>query len=361
MKEKVALLSVLVNGFLSVMKIFIGLFFHSAAILAEGFHSLMDIFSSLISYAGIKLAAKPVDKKHPYGYYKFEVVAGLIITLILLATGIGIMRESYQSFSSHSLSGELSIWSLIIMAISAIVNEVMARVKIYFGKKEDSISLISDGIHSRVDVFASLIVLFGLILNKYWPFIDPLLAFIIGIYIVYESFVLGKDAIDALLDVSAGEEIEEKIKEVAVSKRIEISSLKTQKKGSAVTANLEIVLPHEIKLAEATKIAEDLRNSLIEKIEKLKYVAIQIKSHEVTTNSYQPFSFWGKRWGWNWQKRSTNARANSSNLAGKGEKRCLSKKTCVCPVCGFRKESSQKEPCRSITCPRCGSRLKREG
>ncbi|PIP17963.1 MAG: hypothetical protein COX43_01425, partial [Parcubacteria group bacterium CG23_combo_of_CG06-09_8_20_14_all_35_9] len=77
-------------------KIAVGIVSSSAAILAEGLHSFMDIFSSAVGYIGIKISAKPEDKKHPYGHYKFEVLAGFFITLILLGTGAGIIYESYQ-------------------------------------------------------------------------------------------------------------------------------------------------------------------------------------------------------------------------------------------------------------------------
>ena len=91
MKEKVAVISILANIVLAGGKVTIGVFSNSAAVLAEGVHSLMDIFSSAIGYIGIKISAKPEDKKHPYGHYKFEVLGGTIITIILLATGLGIM------------------------------------------------------------------------------------------------------------------------------------------------------------------------------------------------------------------------------------------------------------------------------
>ena len=76
MKEKIALVSIISNIFLAGAKISIGLFSSSTAVLAEGIHSLMDIFSSAIGFIGIKISKKPEDQKHPYGYYKFEVLAG---------------------------------------------------------------------------------------------------------------------------------------------------------------------------------------------------------------------------------------------------------------------------------------------
>ena len=230
MKEKIAILSVLSNLILAVGKVLAGILAKSASVLAEGIHSSMDVLSSTISLIGIKIAKKPVDKKHPYGYYKFEVLSGFFITLILFATGIGIIYEAYKSFLDPNKL-VLTYFALGIMIVSAIVNEVMARLKIYYGKKEGSISLLSDGIHSRVDVWTSIAVLAGLILTKFWVYADSLLAFLIGLYILKESFSLGKEATDSLLDVSAGEEIEKKIKKIAKENKLKISELKTLKKG----------------------------------------------------------------------------------------------------------------------------------
>ncbi|MCK4805712.1 MAG: cation transporter, partial [Candidatus Pacebacteria bacterium] len=241
MKEKVAVISILVNTVLAGCKITVGVFSNSAAILAEGVHSFMDILSSAIGYVGIKISQKPSDQKHPYGHYKFEVLAGTIITLILLATGVGIIYEAYQNFLDPEKI-KISYLAFGVMIFSAVANEIMARIKIHFGKKENSISLLSDGIHSRVDVYISLAVLVGLFFTKYWIYSDSLLALLIGLYIIKESFLLGKEAVDCLLDVSADEEIEEKIELIAKTDNIEVSCLKTQKKGSAITANLEIKL-----------------------------------------------------------------------------------------------------------------------
>lgn len=295
MKEKIAIISILANITLAAGKITVGLISNSAAILAAGVDSFVDIFSSGVSYAGIKISSKPEDEGHPYGHYKFEVLAGVIITIILLITGFGILNEAYKSFLNP---GEVSIGHLafIVMIFTTIVNEVMARLKIHYGKKENSVSLLSDGLNSRIDVYTSLLILVGIFLTKYWVYVDALLAGIMGIYIIKESISIGKDATGSLLDVSADKESEQKIEDVLKRENIEMSSLKTQKKGSAITANIEIKLPKDLTVEEATKISNDLKNKLIEEIEVLKYVAIQIESYDIETNFYKPVL--GKGFGW---------------------------------------------------------------
>jgi len=349
MKEKVAIISILANIILAGGKIIVGMFSGSAAILAEGVHSFMDIFSSAIGYIGIRISKKPSDQKHPYGHYKFEVLSGTIITIILLATGVGIIYEAYQKFLNPSLI-KIPILAFGIMIFSAAVNEIMARLKIHFGKKENSIALLSDGAHSRVDVYASLAVFAGLFLTKYWIYTDSFLAFLIGAYIIKKSFSLGKEAVDSLLDVSAGEEIEGKIKTIAKMQNIEISSLKTQKKGSAVTANLEIKLPSNLNVEEATKISNNLREKLIQEIESLRYVAIQITSHEMETGFYKPE--FGRGFGW---QRRGKFRGEVKEARGGGPGGY-----CACPKCGYKIPHERGVPCSTLECPKCKINLVRK-
>ena len=349
MKEKIAIIAILANIILAVGKIVVGTIANSAAVLAEGIHSFMDVFSSAISYIGIKISKKPSDKEHPYGHYKFEVFSGLLITLILLGTGAWIIYEAYQKFLDPS-SIKIPVLAFGVMIFSAIVNEIMARLKIHFGKKENSISLLSDGVHSRIDVYVSLAIFIGLFLTKYWIYADSLLALLIGIYIIKESFSLGREAVDSLLDVSAGEEIEEKIKSIVEEKKIEISSLKTQKKGSAVTANLEIKLSSDLSVEEATKISNNLRGKLINEIESLQYVIIQIKSHEVETGFYKPV--FGKGFGW---QRRGRFKDEVEEAVGKGPSGY-----CICSKCGYKIAHQRGTPCSDLECPKCHIKLMRE-
>jgi len=321
MKEKIAILSVFSNLVLAIGKILIGTMASSTSVLAEGIHSGVDVLSSLISLVGIKSAQKPVDKKHPYGHYKFEVFSGLLITIILFVTGAGIVYGAYQGFLSPS-EVELGYLALGVMIFCAMVNEIMARLKIHHGKKENSISLLSDGVHSRVDAWTSIAVFFGLILAKYWIYADSLFALLVGLYITKESFELGKEATSSLLDSSAGEEIEKQIRETVKEQNIEISELKTQKKGSAITANLKIELPSKIDVEEATKISNKLKEELIDKIKTLVYVAIQIESHDVLSSYFKPTEIisrlgFGKGFGWQRKGRFKNTIRDAE---GKGPK-----------------------------------------
>jgi len=345
MKEKIALISVGANLLLGLVKIVAGVLSGSVAVLSEGIHSGVDVLSSGICLFGIKVAKKPVDKNHPYGHYKFEVLAGEIITFILAVTGIFIVWQSYKKFAAPEKL-VIDFWALGVMGFSAVINEIMARLKISYGKKENAVSLISEGVHSRVDVFSSLAIFIGLILAPYWQYADPLLALLVGLYILKESFSLGKETTDSLLDVSAGEEIENKIREI-VNKSIEISEIKTQKKGSAITANLKIKLPNDMTVKDASTVADSLREKLMREVNSLTYVAIQIESHDLSTSYYKPLFGLGKGFGWQRHGRMREVLKEAQAKGPGGD--------CVCPQCGFKVEHQRGVPCTLRKCPQCGT------
>lgn len=346
MKTRVALTSVFVNLTLSVLKVVFGIISKSTAVFADGLHSGMDVLASLISYAGIKISKKPIDEKHPYGHYKFEVMTGLVITIILFLTGLWIMYQAYLSFS-HPARIILGYPVIITMIVSALANEIMARIKINVGKRENSLSLLSDGIHSRIDVFTSLAVLVSLLISSYVNHADSVLALLIGAYIIKESLALGKEATDSLLDASAGEEIEQRIRALVKQEHIELEELKTQKKGSVVTANLKIILPKGLSVDEATKISKALKTKLMENVPSLGYVAIQIESYNLSSNYFRP-RLLGR--GFGWQRRSVKI----GETDGRGPDGY-----CECPKCGYKIKHERGIPCAEQRCPKCGVPLQR--
>lgn len=278
-QKSVSLLAILVNLFLTAGKIILGLSFNLTALLAEGIHSGLDIFSSIIAYLGIKSAQKPIDKEHPYGYYRAESLAGFMVIILLAGSAIWILYEGITQFI-HPEEPTLSIWAIVLMAISVVLNEIMARLKFKIGSKFSSPALIADGEHSRADVISSLGVLIGILLIKFWTGADALVAILIGLYIFWEAWKFGREITDSLLDV-ADPEIEDQIKNIVLEKNIDVSEIKTRKMGPVTLADIKIKLDPKIKIEEASQLTDELQNHLIKKIKKLKSINIVVKSHEI--------------------------------------------------------------------------------
>jgi cation diffusion facilitator family transporter len=236
------------------------------------------------------------------------------------------------------------------MLTSVAVNFATSQLKIYYGKKESSLTLLTDGMHDKADVLASGAVLLGLLLSRYWIYADALLACLIGLYIIKEAFPIGKEAIDSLLDVSAGKEVEDKIKNLVQKQQIDLASLKTQKKGSAITANLEINLDSSLTVEKANQISDTLRKKLMQEIENLQFVIIQIKSHALENNFYQPT--FGRGFGWQRKGRFKDELPQAEGKGPDGQ--------CVCPQCGYTTPHQKGVPCSTLQCPVCHIHLERK-
>jgi len=275
-KEIVSLISVATNLVLGLAKIGLGWAAKSSALTAEGLHSVIDMASSAIAFLGIKVAKKEPTATHPYGWGRAEVLAGLAVTAFLAVAGLGIIREAATSLLSGEHGATITLLPLLVMLVSVGANEALARLKIKVGQKEESLALIADGKHSRVDVLSSGGVLIGLVLARFFPIADSLTALLVGLYILYETAVLSKEITENLLDV-ADPEVEEEIRELCEREQVALAGLKTRKIGALTFAELGVSLPTETKISRADDLIAELQEKLIAKIDRLEYVVVQIK------------------------------------------------------------------------------------
>jgi len=277
--KKISLISVAVNIVLVVIKLAIGLFSNSVALIAESVHSGLDVASSVVTFLGIKAAEKPADEEHPYGHERYESVSGFLVVLLLFVSGCWILYEAVPALLEGHPSAHFNIWGIVIMSVSVIANEVMSRVKYYFGHKFSSISLIADGKHSRADVLASVGVLIALIVIKVYPLADSLIAVFVALYIFYETYQLVKETIDSILD-TANPELEEKIKQIMVRNNLKFTSLRTRKVGGTNMVEMTLIFDPKLTLAEAALITKGIEETLISEPE-IKQIILNAKSDSI--------------------------------------------------------------------------------
>ena len=117
--NKVSFITIVQNVLLSVFKLFAGIFAHSNAMISDAVHSASDVFSTIIVIIGVKLASKESDKEHPYGHERLECVAAIVLSIVLLYTGIKI--------GSQAVTGTISIARIVSIssftAILTIIHE----------------------------------------------------------------------------------------------------------------------------------------------------------------------------------------------------------------------------------------------
>ena len=284
--QSVSIISVFVNLGLGIAKLFFGFLTGSVALIADGIHSSLDVFSSFVTFLGLRTAKKPIDEKHPYGYWKAESLAGFLVAILLAISGIWILYEAVLRILGEG-TVKLSAGAIAVVIISILVTEILARLKFYYGGKFKSLALVADAEHSRADALSSIGVLIGLFLAPYFNLADAVIALFIGGYILYESWRIGKEITDSLLDV-ADKEAEDRIKKICASHKIEIAELKTRKIGANSLAEIKIKLAPKLKVEDVQKITETLEQRLLTNIPELKQIVISIKAYDMARTVILP-------------------------------------------------------------------------
>lgn len=215
-KTAVALLSVVSNTALTVVKLVVGLFSGSVSILSEAIHSAMDLLAALIAFFSVRKSGLPADTKHPFGHGKIENISGTIEALLIFAAAGWIIYEAINKLLHPEPLGKFS-WGVGVMLLSAVVNTVVSSLLFKVGKETDSVALQADAWHLRTDVYTSAGVMLSLLLiwagegvlrGMHFDWLDPVAAIGVALLIVKTAYDLTVKSARDLMDVRLPEEEE---------------------------------------------------------------------------------------------------------------------------------------------------------
>lgn len=212
-----AIIGVLTNFMLFLIKLFLGLITKSVSVMADSFNNLSDTLSSFITIVGFKLGAMPADENHPFGHGRIEYFSGLIVSLLVFSVGILFFVSSIKKiFNPEPL--DISTLSVILLILSIFVKVIMSNFNFKLGEKINSTALKAAALDARGDVLISSTVVVGLIASKFIKSIpiDGIVGVIVAIMIIKSAIGLIMDTVNPLLgdkvDPELITEIEEKLK-----------------------------------------------------------------------------------------------------------------------------------------------------
>ena len=157
---RVTWVGMVVNIFLSIIKVCAGVFGNSQALIADGIHSFSDLLSDLVVMLGLKWGRKGEDKSHPFGHARIETVAGMLTGIILIATGIGLAYQSIDVIYQHQYSSP-GYFAIVAALVSVILKEGLYWYTLAVGRRIKSLALIGNAWHHRSDALSSVAVLIG--------------------------------------------------------------------------------------------------------------------------------------------------------------------------------------------------------
>ena len=137
--NRVSIITIIENMLLSIFKLVAGIISHSNAMISDAIHSASDVFSTIVVIIGVRLSSKESDKEHPYGHERLECVAAIILSMVLLMTGLGIGMDAFKNIiGGHYANLQTpGILALVAAIISIASMEAMYWYTRYRAKKID--------------------------------------------------------------------------------------------------------------------------------------------------------------------------------------------------------------------------------
>jgi cation diffusion facilitator family transporter len=161
-KSGAALVSVISNSLMILLKLSAGIVTGSIAIITEAIHSSVDLLASFIALFSVRKADQPADADHPYGHEKAEhVAAGAEAMLILVGAGI-VAFEAGRRLLAGAEIDHLG-FGIAVIGFSAVVNFAVSGYLYRQARSHDSAALEGDAAHLRTDALTSVGVLAGLV------------------------------------------------------------------------------------------------------------------------------------------------------------------------------------------------------
>ncbi len=187
------------NFLLSILKFIIGSVTHSISITADATNNLSDCASSLVTVVSFKLAGMPADKEHPFGHGRFEYIASLIVSFLVLFMGFELVRSSIGKIFHPELV-TFSFIGLIILFLSILAKLWMSVSYRFIGKTIHSTTMIAASADSRNDVLATAATVFVMVFSYFSDFpIDGYIGLLVALFILYSGIGLLKDTVSPLL------------------------------------------------------------------------------------------------------------------------------------------------------------------
>ncbi len=276
-------ISFLTNFLLSIVKVIIGFFSKSSALVADGIHSFSDLITDIVALFGNILARKPADREHPFGHGRIEYITSAMIGMIVVIIGFFLIFSVMQK--------EIEIPSKIVIAVSLFTifsKFILARYLIRKGKEFDNQILIASGKESSTDVISSIVVLVASILIQFEGYFHPFLyadkvaSIIVGLFIIHTGFMILKENISILIGEKESETAYyEEVKNIILQSTLvhHIDNLIIMKYGYFYSLTVEVSMHSDLSLKEAHDEIEKIEKNLKEENERTKYIHIHMNPY----------------------------------------------------------------------------------
>lgn len=242
----------------------------SVALYSDALESIVNLATAGVALYTIHVAFQPADRRHQFGHHKAEYFSAVIEGVLIVVAALLILHEAYSAYVSPRSLTHLSS-GLGINAVAAAINLFWCTFLITWGRQQRSPALIADGWHLLTDVVTSAGVIAGLGLAHWtgWHVLDPLLAALVAVNILWAGWVLVRDSVGGLMDEAVTAEVGRRIRQAIAANAegaIEAHDVKTRTAGRVTFIEFHLVVPGNMTVAASHAICDRLEDALQEAV-----------------------------------------------------------------------------------------------
>lgn len=206
-----SIVGIFCNVFLFIVKFTVGSLMRSVSVMADGFNNLSDAGSSIISFAGVKMASKPADEEHPFGHGRMEYVAALIVSFLVIEVGLSFFKDSIGKIRNplelqfHPMAVGILVFSIGVKLWLGLFNKKL-------GKKINSKVMLATATDSIGDVITTTATIASVLVFWYFRInIDGFVGILVSLVVMWAGVGIAKDTLEPLLGEAVPQEMYERI------------------------------------------------------------------------------------------------------------------------------------------------------
>ena len=260
----------------------------SAGLFADALHNLGDVLTTVALWIAFVFARRAANQRYTYGYHRTEDLAGIFIVLVIIASAVAGAVESILKLTSGAPPTQLPL-SMAAALVGVAGNELLAQYKITVGKRINSVPLIADGQHSRIDGITSLAAFVGLIgVALGWRIADPIAGLFITVVILTVVYSTTRSVLQRLLDAVDSRVVPSIVSIASEVPGVEaVNDVRARWVGHTLHVAMNIEVDAELTLVKAHAIAEEVRHLLFHRVKGLSEAIIHTDPHSHDEDYHQ--------------------------------------------------------------------------
>ncbi|MEJ6782537.1 cation diffusion facilitator family transporter [Aminobacter sp. Piv2-1] len=248
----------------------------SVALYSDALESIVNVVAAVAAFWAIKVSHKPADMDHQHGHHKAEYFSAVLEGVLIMVAAFLILFEVWRSWGTP-MDPDQPWLGLGINGVAAVLNAMWAAALIRVGRAERSPAMVADGHHIMTDVVTSFGVLVGLIaaIVTGWQILDPVLAVIVALNILWQGWHVVGSSVDGLMDRAVELDEHMRIRDIisANSKgALEVHDLKTRIAGRATFIEFHLVVNAGMTVGDSHVICDRIEDALKEEIPSVRVI-----------------------------------------------------------------------------------------